>query len=221
MPAIKVYTSNLGFYQVAVAARSQRMALAHWGMKRDLFREGLAEESRDPKAVEAAMRKVGMVVRRPLGSTGPFEERAEAQQTLVKRLGSSRAKSKPPPKQSAVKSKSLAKAKPAEVRSVSSRKASRASAKRKVNPKRKPLPREKGDDPSIRYPLPREAGGEGRVRGLSSEGAETEARTRCRDIHFRKVLPWRLTLPPFNYAQALQAERYADRTGSGRRASER
>ena len=95
MPAIKVYTSNLGFYQVAVAARSQKMALAHWGMKRDLFREGLAEETHDPKAIEAAMRKVGMVVRRPIGSTGPFEERAEARETLVKRLGSSRAKAKP------------------------------------------------------------------------------------------------------------------------------
>jgi hypothetical protein len=98
MPTIKVYTSNLGFYQVAVAARSQKMALAHWGMKRDLFREGLAEESRDPKAIEAAMRKVGMVVRRPLGSTGPFEERAEARETLVKRLRSGGAKPKSPAK---------------------------------------------------------------------------------------------------------------------------
>lgn len=119
MPAIKVYTSNLGFYEVAVAARSQRLALAHWGMKRDLFREGLAEESRDPKAIEAAMRKVGMVVRRPLGSTGPFEERAEARETLVKHVGSSRAKLKPTARPSAAKSK---------------------SAKRKTNPKRKPSP---------------------------------------------------------------------------------
>jgi len=121
MPAIKVYTSNLGFYQVAVAARSQKMALAHWGMKRDLFREGLAEESRDPKAIEAAMRKVGMVVRRPLGSTGPFEERAEAQQTLVKRLGSTKRK---------------ATAKPRPTKSK--------SAKPKPTPKRNPSPPRRG-----------------------------------------------------------------------------
>jgi len=95
MPAIKVYTSNLGFYEVAVAARSQKLALAHWGLTRDLFREGLAEESHDPKAIAAAMRKVGMVVRRPIGSSGPFEERAEARETLVKRLGSSRSRPKP------------------------------------------------------------------------------------------------------------------------------
>jgi hypothetical protein len=118
MPAIKVYTSNLGFYQVAVAARSQKMALAHWGMKRDLFREGLAEESRDPKAVEAAMRKVGMVVRRPLGSTGPFEERAEAQQTLVKRLGSSRPNPKPSAKAKAIAKPKAAKPKPAKPKNI-------------------------------------------------------------------------------------------------------
>ncbi len=88
MPKIKVFTANLGFYETAVAARSQKMALAHWGVTRDLFREGSAKETRDPKAVEAATRKVGMVVRRPIGSAGPFEERAEAEQALLKRFKS-------------------------------------------------------------------------------------------------------------------------------------
>src|SRR5690348_18385570 len=87
MPKIKVFTANLGFYESAVATRSQKMALAHWGVARDLFREGSARETHDPKAVEAAMRKVGLVVRRPIGSNGPFEERAEAEQTLLKRFG--------------------------------------------------------------------------------------------------------------------------------------
>ena len=88
MPKIKVFTANLGFYEAAVAARSQKMALAHWGVTRDLFRDGSARETRDPKAVDAAMRKVGMVVRRPIGSNGPFEERAEAERTLLKSFGS-------------------------------------------------------------------------------------------------------------------------------------
>jgi hypothetical protein len=86
MPKIKVFTANLGFYETAVAARSQKMALAHWGVTRDLFREGSAKESHDRKAVEAAMRKVGMVVRRPIGSARPFEERKEAEQALLKRF---------------------------------------------------------------------------------------------------------------------------------------
>lgn len=85
MPKIKVFTANLGFYETAVAARSQKMALAHWGVTRDLFREGSAKETHDPRAVEAATRKVGMVVRRPIGSAGPFAERTEAEQALLKR----------------------------------------------------------------------------------------------------------------------------------------
>ena len=86
MPAIKVYAAKLGFYEVAVAARSQKMALAHWGMKRDLFREGIAKETKDPKAIAAAIRKVGLVVRRPIGSNGPFEEKDVAERTLLKSL---------------------------------------------------------------------------------------------------------------------------------------
>ena len=87
MPRLKVFTANLGFYETAVAARSRKMALAHWGVDRDLFRDGTARESNDPKAIEAAMRKVGMVVRRPLGAGGAFEERADAERTLLKTLG--------------------------------------------------------------------------------------------------------------------------------------
>lgn len=90
MPKIKVFTANLGFYETAVAARSQKMALAHWGVTRDLFREGSAKESNDPRAIEAAMQKVGLVYRRPLGSNGPFEERSDAERTLLKRLGGKR-----------------------------------------------------------------------------------------------------------------------------------
>ncbi|MBV8801179.1 MAG: hypothetical protein JO208_15410 [Alphaproteobacteria bacterium] len=86
MPKIKVFTANLGFYETAVAARSQKMALAHWGVTRDLFHQGHAKETHDPKAVEAARRKVGVVVRRPIGSTGPFEEHAEAEQALLTRF---------------------------------------------------------------------------------------------------------------------------------------
>ncbi|HEX3944691.1 MAG TPA: hypothetical protein VHW69_11440 [Rhizomicrobium sp.] len=84
MPKIKVFTANLGFYETAVAARSQKMALAHWGVTRDLFHDGTAKQTDDPKAIMAATRKVGMVVRRPIGSNGPFEERADAEQTLLK-----------------------------------------------------------------------------------------------------------------------------------------
>lgn len=106
MSKVKVFTAPLGFYETAVAARSQNMALAHWGVTRDLFREGTAKETRDPKAVEAAMRKVGMVVRRPIGSTGSFEERAEAERALLNKLGAKGPKPRAKPAQSKKRSKS-------------------------------------------------------------------------------------------------------------------
>jgi hypothetical protein len=111
MPRIKVFTANLGFYETAVAARSQKLALAHWGVIRDLFREGSARETHDPKAVNAATRKVGVVVRRPIGSTSSFEERADAEQTLLKSFGAKpkraekqvkAARRRPPPKHAPV-----------------------------------------------------------------------------------------------------------------------
>lgn len=114
MPKIKVFTANLGFYETAVAARSQKLALAHWGVARDLFREGSARETHDPKAVEPAMRKVGMVVRRPIGSNGPFEERADAEQTLLKKFGrksgtstvkAKTSRKRPPPKRATAKAR--------------------------------------------------------------------------------------------------------------------
>lgn len=111
MPKIKVYTAPLGFYETAVAARSQKMALAHWGVTRDLFHEGTAKETHDRKAVEAAMRKVGLVVRRPIGSTGPFEERAEAERTLLNKLSAKKSKMKPAVAMRRSKSKKPAKRK--------------------------------------------------------------------------------------------------------------
>jgi hypothetical protein len=39
-----------------------------------LFRIGLAKLADDPKAIEAALAKPGIVLRRPAGSTVPFSE---------------------------------------------------------------------------------------------------------------------------------------------------
>ena len=119
MPRIKVFTADLGFYETAVATRSRKMALAHWGVTRDLFREGSARETNDPRVVEAAMRKVGLVVRRPIGSSGPFEERAEAERTLLKKLGTRS------PKAKARNTKPVRKPRPPAKRSPAKRKTAR------------------------------------------------------------------------------------------------
>jgi hypothetical protein len=71
---LKVFRAHLGFYDTVVAAPSQKAALAAWGSKRDLFREGFASVSNDAEAAEEALRKPGVVLRRAYGSKDPFRE---------------------------------------------------------------------------------------------------------------------------------------------------
>jgi len=74
---LKVFQTSLGFYDQAIAAPSMKAALDAWGAKSNLFQQGMAKESNDPEVVAAAMSKPGIILRRPVGSDGPFEEHAE------------------------------------------------------------------------------------------------------------------------------------------------
>src|SRR5262245_11424951 len=66
---LKVYrTTAGGFFELAVAAPSMKAAAEAWGADPDVFKRGFAEETDDPKAVEAAMAAPGTVLRRPVGS---------------------------------------------------------------------------------------------------------------------------------------------------------
>jgi colicin import membrane protein len=71
MPKFKTFTTEQGFFELAVAASSRTAALRAWGMKHDLFAQGLARESKD-KQTAAALAQPGAVLRRPLGSKGAF-----------------------------------------------------------------------------------------------------------------------------------------------------
>jgi hypothetical protein len=48
--------------------------LKAWGSRQNLFREGVASETKDAQAVTAALAKPGVVLRRPVGSNAPFSE---------------------------------------------------------------------------------------------------------------------------------------------------
>ena len=48
-----------------------------WGAGSNLFHQGVAKESGDPEVVAATMSKPGVVLRRPVGSDGPFSEHAD------------------------------------------------------------------------------------------------------------------------------------------------
>jgi hypothetical protein len=73
---LKTYQTSLGFYDLALAAPSMKAALEAWGAESNLFQQGVAKESKDPEVVAATMAKPGVILRRPVGSNGPFTEHA-------------------------------------------------------------------------------------------------------------------------------------------------
>jgi hypothetical protein len=79
---LKTYQTSLGFFEQAVAAPSMKAALEAWGADSNLFHQGAAKESTDPDVIAATMKKPGVVLKRPVGSDGPFGERAELPKDL-------------------------------------------------------------------------------------------------------------------------------------------
>ena len=73
---LKAYTTPAGFFDLAVAAPSMKAALEAWGSNRNLFQQGFAKETDDPKIVAATMAKPGVVLRRPVGTDVAFTEHA-------------------------------------------------------------------------------------------------------------------------------------------------
>jgi len=74
---LKTYQTSLGFFDLAIAAPSMKAALEAWGADSNLFHQGAAKESDDPDVIAAAIKKPGVVLRRPVGSSGSFGEHAE------------------------------------------------------------------------------------------------------------------------------------------------
>lgn len=91
---LKTYQTSLGFYDQAVAAPSMKAALEAWGAKSNLFHQGLAKETDDSDIVAATMAAPGVVLRRPVGSDGPFTEHAELPTDLADDEDKPRARSK-------------------------------------------------------------------------------------------------------------------------------
>jgi hypothetical protein len=73
---LKTYQTSLGFFDQAIAAPSMKAALEAWGADSNLFHQGAAKESDDPDIIAATMKRPGVVLRRPVGSGGPFGEHA-------------------------------------------------------------------------------------------------------------------------------------------------
>jgi hypothetical protein len=74
---LKTYQTSLGFFDLAIAAPSMKAALEAWGADSNLFHQGAAKESDDPNVIAATIAKPGVVLKRPVGTNGPFGEHAE------------------------------------------------------------------------------------------------------------------------------------------------
>jgi len=74
---LKTYVTNLGFFELAIAAPSMKAALAAWGMSHNAFQQGFARETGDPAVIAATTAKPGVVLKRGVGTTGAFKEDAE------------------------------------------------------------------------------------------------------------------------------------------------
>ena len=81
---LKTFVTNLGFFEMAIAAPSMKAALEAWGMSHNAFQHGFAKQTDDPKIVAATMEKPGIVLKRPVGTTGAFSENAELPKELWK-----------------------------------------------------------------------------------------------------------------------------------------
>jgi hypothetical protein len=87
-PRLKVFVTSDGLTDYVVAVSSKAKALAAWGVRQDLFKEGRARETNDPALVAAAMAQPGEVVKRP----------AETRRALARLKPPKRAKAPATPK---------------------------------------------------------------------------------------------------------------------------
>jgi hypothetical protein len=74
---LKTYQTSLGFFDMAVAAPSMKAALEAWGADSNLFHQGAARQSDEPDVIAATMAAPGVVLKRPVGSSGRFREHAD------------------------------------------------------------------------------------------------------------------------------------------------
>ena len=79
---LKAYQTSVGFYDLAIAAPSMKAAREAWGAGSNLFHQGFAKESEDPEVVAATMAAPGIVLRRAVGSDGPFRSTQTCRVTL-------------------------------------------------------------------------------------------------------------------------------------------
>jgi colicin import membrane protein len=69
---LKVFRTQIGFHELAVATGSRAAALRAFGARQDLFALGLAAETDDSDVVAVTTAQPDVVLKRPVGSDLPF-----------------------------------------------------------------------------------------------------------------------------------------------------
>lgn len=69
---LKVFQTRIGFYDVVVATAGKAAALRAWGIRQDLFAQGLASPVTDQAVIDAATAHPDTVLKRAIGSTGAY-----------------------------------------------------------------------------------------------------------------------------------------------------
>jgi hypothetical protein len=98
---LKTFITNIGFFELALAAPSMKAALEAWGMGHNAFQHGFAKQTDDPKIVAATMAQPGVVLRRAVGTRGEFKVQAELPKDLWKLTPSKAASPEPKTKEAA------------------------------------------------------------------------------------------------------------------------
>ncbi|MCK1759207.1 cell envelope biogenesis protein TolA [Bradyrhizobium sp. 137] len=166
---LKSYQTSLGFYDQAVAAPSMKAALEAWGASSNLFHQGVAKETDDPDIVAATMASPGVVLRRPVGSDGPFTESAELPTDLGD--GEARPKRKPKP------SKRPAKTAKTPSRKIDDRQAREAAAAFEKEERRREAERRKEETARAKERARRDKAVASTQAALDKARREHEART--------------------------------------------
>ena len=91
---LKTYQTSLGFFDLAIAVPSMKAALEAWGADSNLFHQGAARESDDPDVIAATLKRPGVVLKRPVGSDGAFNEQASLPANLGSSTGQTKSASK-------------------------------------------------------------------------------------------------------------------------------
>ena len=101
---LKTFVTDLGFFELAVAVPSMKAALEAWGLEHNAFKHGFAKQTEDPKIIAAVEAVPGTVLRRPIGSSGPFKQHTELPEAKAVRA-TAKAPSKPVTREMAQKAK--------------------------------------------------------------------------------------------------------------------